>query len=141
MLTDVLENEALTGHNQPMAMSLTIGDTSIQEIDLEIDPCEEQDADDHIVFAGQLLSALATMASSSKRRQADLSAAMRRSGLEASGQCITAALHHLEQIGCIEDLVPLYDGGMLMAVTSRGIEHLNSSPRWTMLDSAGYRLG
>jgi hypothetical protein len=50
------------------------------------------------------------------------------------------ALRELQEQGCIEDLVPLYDGGILMSVTSRGIEHLSAGPRWTMLDGAGFRM-
>ncbi len=102
------------------------------EIDADMPSPEEQ-------LATRLLSALATMAVRSKRRQADLTAALRRSGIVADSQGLWVALRHLELIGCIEDLVPLYDGGMLMSVTSRGIEQLNSGPRWTMFDTPSYR--
>jgi hypothetical protein len=91
-------------------------------------------------FSARLLGALAAMAVRSKRRQADLAAALSRSGLQATAEMLTAALHHLEQQGCIEDLVPLYDGGVLMSVTTRGIEHLNTAPRWTTLDGASFRV-
>lgn len=91
-------------------------------------------------FSDQLLRALATMAVRSKRRQADLSAALARSGLDTDPGRITEALRHLETIGCIEQLVPLYDGGVLMSVTSRGVETLNAGPRWTMLSGAGLLL-
>ncbi len=89
-------------------------------------------------FADQLLAALATMAVRSKRRQADLCAALYRAGLESDPVRVTEALRHLEQTGCIEDLVPLYDGGVLMSVTTRGLETLNAGPRWNMLDGAGF---
>lgn len=88
-------------------------------------------------FTDQLLGALATMAVRSKRRQADLCAALRRAGLDHNPERVTDALRRLEQDGCIEQLVPLYDGGVLMSVTSRGIEKLGAGPRWTMLDGAG----
>jgi len=96
--------------------------------------------DDHAAFVTQLLCALAAMAVRSKRRQADLSAALKRSGLQATAQGVMSALRQLEQQGCIEDLVPLYDGGVLMSVTSRGIEHLSAGPRWTMLDGPPFRM-
>ncbi len=89
-------------------------------------------------FATTLLGALATMAMRSKRRQADLAAALTRSGLKGNSERIGTALRHLEHAGCIEDLVPLYDGGMLLSVTSRGIEHVNAAPRWTMFDSSSF---
>lgn len=85
-------------------------------------------------YADQLLTALASMAVRSKRRMADLSAALCRSGLSCDAETVTDALCKLQAAGCIEHLVPLYDGGVLMSVTSRGIEHLSSAPRWTMLD-------
>jgi hypothetical protein len=97
--------------------------------------------DSEVHFAGQLLAALATMAVRSKRRQADLSAALCRSKLDHDPQRVTTALRKLERDGCIEQLVPLYDGGVLMSVTSRGIETLSAGPRWTMLDGAGFLRG
>jgi hypothetical protein len=92
-------------------------------------------------FADQLLSALATMAMRSKRRQADLCAALCRGRLDTDPKRVTEALRHLERSGCIEHLVPLYDGGVLMSVTSRGIEKLSTGPRWNMLDGAGFLRG
>ena len=92
-------------------------------------------------FADQLLSALATMAMRSKRRQADLCAALCRAKLDTDPKRVTEALRQLERSGCIEHLVPLYDGGVLMSVTTRGIEKLSSGPRWNMLDGAGFMRG
>jgi len=83
-------------------------------------------------LAEQVLAALATMAILSKRHQADLAAALRRSGLQAPHDRLTLALAYLERTGCIENLVPLYDGGVLMSVTSRGIEKLNAGGNWAM---------
>lgn len=91
--------------------------------------------DEPVPLADRLLAALAAMAVRSKRRQADLNAAMRRSGLEADAEQVGMALRQLERSGFVENLVPLYDGGMLMSVTSRGVETLNALARWPMLDS------
>ena len=84
-------------------------------------------------FSTNLLRALATMAVRSKRRQADLSAVICRGGLSADRETIAAALRRLEKAGLIENIVPLYDGGMLISVTSRGIEQLNTIPRWAQI--------
>jgi hypothetical protein len=84
-------------------------------------------------FDSRLLRALATMAARSKRRQADLSAALCRSGLAPERDALAPALRALELAGFIEHLVPLYDGGMLMSVTSRGIEQLTAIPRWAQI--------
>ncbi len=105
------------------------------------DDLDEATASPEEAFATKLLGALAAMAVRSKRRQADLAAALRRSGMVADQHSLSVALRHLEAIGCIEDLVPLYGGGVLMSVTSRGIEQLNNFPRWTMFDTPGYRVG
>jgi hypothetical protein len=91
-----------------------------------------------ISFADQLLLALATMAMRSKRRQADLCAALCRGRLDADPKRVTEALRQLERSGDIEHLVPLYDGGVLMSVTTRGIEKLSTGQRWNMLDGAGF---
>lgn len=89
--------------------------------------------DESETFDSRLLRALATMAVRSKRRQADLTAALCRGGLTAESDAIAPALRALELAGFIENLVPLYDGGMLMSVTSRGIEQLNTIPRWAKI--------
>jgi hypothetical protein len=91
-------------------------------------------------FPQRLLRALATMAVRSKRRQADLAAALCRGGLESEAAEVGVALQELEAAGFVEQIVSLYDGGVLLAVTSRGIEQLNTMPRWAMLDGA-MRLG
>ena len=89
--------------------------------------------DEAETFDSRLLRALATMAVRSKRRQADLTAALCRGGLTAEQSAIAPTLRALELAGFIENLVPLYDGGMLMSVTSRGIEQLNTLPRWAKI--------
>jgi hypothetical protein len=131
MLHELLEIDPLApSHanyvsNQGLAAQDEFDDTAI---------ADETDAS----FADRLLAALATMAVRSKRRQADLSAALRRAGLDGEAGLVSNALRYLEDVGCIEHLVPLYDGGVLMSVTSRGIEQLSSAPRWTLLDGTGY---
>jgi hypothetical protein len=122
--------------------NLTLGDIEDEPLEhttaVDAARCEDDHAAESALhFADQLLAALATMAIRSKRRQADLSAALCRAGLDRDPTRVTDALRHLEQTGCIEHLVPLYDGGVLMSVTSRGIEKLSAAPRWTMLDGAG----
>jgi hypothetical protein len=84
-------------------------------------------------FADKLLVALVSMAVRSKRRQADLCAAMARAGLRAERSEMDEALHELQGNGMIENIVPLYDGGVLLSVTSRGIERRTGGQRWAML--------
>ncbi len=86
-------------------------------------------------FPQRLLRALATMAVRSKRRQADLTAAICRGELQTEATDLAPTLRSLEEQGFIEQIVPLYDGGMLVSVTSRGIEQLNTLPRWAMMGS------
>ena len=88
---------------------------------------------DQSSFPQRLLRALATMAVRSKRRQADLTAAICRGGLQKEAADLAPALRSLEEQGFIEQIVPLYDGGVLVSVTSRGIEQLNTLPRWAMM--------
>ncbi len=81
-----------------------------------------------------LLESFVIMASKSKRRQADLSAALRRSGLKATAEEVRDALRQLEAAGCIREIVPLYDGGMLMTVTNMGMDRTGRNPHWRFLD-------
>jgi hypothetical protein len=76
-------------------------------------------------YAEALLAALAGMAVRSPRRQADLGVALRRSGLASEPVRLQAALQSLQRDGCVDGLVPLEDGGVLLQVTSRGIERLS----------------
>jgi hypothetical protein len=55
-------------------------------------------------FAALLLQALSAMAGRSKRRQADLTAALRGANLEAEPARVRAALRILQSQGCIENL-------------------------------------
>ena len=85
-------------------------------------------------FALVLLHALVTMARRSKRRQADLTAALRGAGLQAEPSQVRAALRLLAAQGCVEALIPLSDGGLLLSVTSTGIERLSGGAPWVPLD-------
>jgi hypothetical protein len=143
MQTDYLEDSRNIGHDVYQDVTDIADFGAGASMDLPVQHEEGLDPDlpsPEEQLALRLLGALATMAVRSKRRQADLTAALRRSGIKIDQHGLWAALRHLESIGCIEDLVPLYDGGMLMSVTSRGIEQLNTGPRWTMFDTPSYRL-
>jgi hypothetical protein len=93
-------------------------------------PAGHPDAD----FVEALLAALTAMAVRSPRRQADLGVALRRSGIEASAAELRQAIAGLEADGCIEHVVPLTDGGLLMQVTAHGIERLSQTNRRHVLD-------
>lgn len=88
-------------------------------------------------FVDALLAALTEMAVRSPRRQADLAVALRRSGMEASEEMLAAGLALLEQDGCVENMVQLADGGVLLSVTAHGIEYLSQTSRRYVLDFSG----
>lgn len=77
---------------------------------------------DEADFAVVLLQALTTMALRSKRRQADLMAALRGADIVADPARVRGALRVLRAQGAIENLVPLSDGGLLLSVTQRAVE-------------------
>jgi len=81
-------------------------------------------------FTALLLRALTDMAGRSKRRQADLTAALRGAGLPADPARVRAALRALAAQGCIENLVPLSDGGLLLSVTQAGLEARAPTLNW-----------
>jgi hypothetical protein len=80
-------------------------------------------------FDDALLAALAGMAVRSHRRQADLDVAVRRAGLIAGPDRLRVALRRLLEDGCVERVVPLADGGVLVSVTGRGIERISHTAR------------
>ncbi len=94
----------------------------------EFDEMDRQD------LCNALLESLVTMASKSKRRQADLSAALRRSGIGATSEQVRDALIELQSSGCIREIVPLYDGGMLVTVTNMGMDRTTRNPHWLFLE-------
>jgi len=77
-------------------------------------------------FVQDALSAIAEMALHSKRRQADLDAALRHAGLNAGGRRL-AVLERLRRLGHIDKVVELADGGVLLSVTALGLERLGRS--------------
>jgi hypothetical protein len=81
-----------------------------------------------------LLAALVVLASKSKRRQADLSAALRRMNLPVTADQVMAALGKLRDEGCVLDWMPLYDGGMLVSVTNRGMDQTGRMVSWRFLE-------
>lgn len=92
-------------------------------------PLTEVAMTDLRAFEDALLAALATMAVRSHRRQADLGIAVRRAALMAGPERIHRALLNLEHDGCVDQVVPLTDGGVLVSVTGRGIERLSHTNR------------
>ena len=94
----------------------------------DIDEMDRQD------LCNALLESLVTMASKSKRRQADMSAALRRSGIGATSEQVRDALIELQSSGCIREIVPLYDGGMLVTVTNMGMDRTTRNPHWLFLE-------
>jgi len=98
---------------------------------------EWEDAD----FAVVLLQALTTMASRSKRRQADLAAALRGADIAADPARVRMALRMLRAQGAIENLVPLSDGGLLLSVTQKAAERAGPSPEWLPLDELDASAG
>ena len=84
-------------------------------------------------FAVVLLQALANMALRSKRRQADLTAALRGADIAADPARVRAALKLLRAQGAIDNLVPLSDGGLLLSVTQKAIERAGADPQWLPL--------
>ena len=89
-----------------------------------------EDAD----FAVVLLQALNNMAARSKRRQADLNAALRGADIIVDPSRVRAALRLLQAQGAIENLVPLSDGGLLLSVTQKAAERAIPPPQWLPLD-------
>ena len=88
-----------------------------------------------------VLQALTMMASRSKRRQADLTAALRGADIEADPVRIRTALKALRACGAIEKLVPLSDGGLLLSVTQKAIERVCAGPEWLPLDELDATAG
>jgi hypothetical protein len=69
-----------------------------------------------------VLRALATMARGSKRHQAELGVALQRAGLTLPIGTQTAALRRLTEDAAIDQVIPLDDGGVLLSVTSAGMQ-------------------
>ncbi len=92
-------------------------------------------------FAVVLLQALTRMAVRSKRRQADLTAALRGADIVADPARVRSALKILRAQGAIENLVPLSDGGLLLSVTQNGSNRAAPAPQWLPLDDFDVTAG
>ena len=80
-------------------------------------------------FVHDVLVAVADMALRSKRRQADLDAALWGAGMSAVRDQRLAALARLREQGCVDKVVELSDGGVLLSVTALGLDRLGSASR------------
>ena len=78
-------------------------------------------------FVRAVLAAVAEMALRSKRRQADLDAALWRAGVKAGRAERMAAVARLRELGCVERVVELCDGGLLLSVTALGLDRLGGT--------------
>jgi hypothetical protein len=78
-------------------------------------------------FLVDVLAALCDMALRSKRRQADLSAALRHAAIPASRALQLAAVDRLAERGWVDRVVPLIDGGVLLSVTASGLERVTGT--------------
>jgi hypothetical protein len=96
-----------------------VGDLSLPNEPPEAVGAAARDLDD------ALLAALAEMAVRSHRRQADVFIAVRRAGLTAGVEHLNEALLRLRRDGCVDQVVVLADGGILLSVTGRAIERLS----------------
>jgi len=75
---------------------------------------EEESLD--VAYASDLLTALMSVAASSQR--AEVRAALRLGGLSDEPARLRIALLFLRREGCISNLEPLSDGGLVVTVTS-----------------------
>lgn len=91
-------------------------------------------------FCDAVLAALTEMAVLSLRRQADVGVAVRRAGLKAPPEAIAGAVAQLREEGCVEGVLHLSDGGILLSVTMRGIEYLSHTAfRHVTVPATGFR--
>jgi hypothetical protein len=87
-----------------------------------------EDAPTTSEFAARLLHALTAMAHCSRRREAEVQAAMHRAGLSADPALLAGALRLLEAHGCLKNVVPLSDGGTLLIVTGADMDRTEVAP-------------
>jgi hypothetical protein len=80
-------------------------------------------------FVRDVLVAVTDMALRSKRRQADLDAALMCAGVTAGRHLRLAALERLREQGSVDKVVELSDGGVLLSVTALGLDRLGSASR------------
>jgi hypothetical protein len=77
---------------------------------------------EEINFAAQLLHALTEIARRRPRKEVFLSDALRAFGLPKDQARVEGALLFLRNQGCIDRLVPLSNGDLLLRVTGRALE-------------------
>ncbi len=75
-----------------------------------------------VVFARALLRALTSTTTTNGHRLADLAEGLAAAGLPARDPLIQPALRLLMDKGCIANLSPLADGGVVMTVTGLGFD-------------------
>ena len=74
-----------------------------------------------------VLRALSSMAQINQRHQAVVNEALHRAGLSVSADTIANVLRKLRDEGCIEKLIPLSDGALLLTVTAVGMSRTKTS--------------
>jgi hypothetical protein len=72
-----------------------------------------------------ILAAVAAMAVQSRRRQAELDAALWRARITIDRVVRQAVVAQLSARGFVEGVVGLRDGGVLLSLTSRGLAYLD----------------
>jgi hypothetical protein len=77
-------------------------------------------------FAVFLLGELRKMAGRSPRLYADVQAVLGHAGIDVGNAQISEALQLLLDQGCVADLIPLQDGGLLLKVTGLPLETAHS---------------
>ena len=74
-----------------------------------------------------VLRALSSMAQINQRNQAVVNEALYRAGLSVSADTMASVLRELDDQGCIEKLIPLSDGALLLTVTGIGMSRIKIS--------------
>ena len=74
-----------------------------------------------------ILRALSSMAQINQRHQAVVNEALHRAGLSVGAAMIFAVLRELDDQGCINGLIPLSDGALLLTVTAVGMSRAGTS--------------
>jgi hypothetical protein len=87
-------------------------------------------------LAARLLRALSEMATHNRHREADLAAAMHAAGLAADPPSTCLVLRLLRDQGCINKMIPLSDGGLVVTVTGAHMEQRDGARQSAGLDGA-----
>lgn len=83
-----------------------------------------------------ILAALVTIALKSRRREAEALKAANRAGFDIPRSEVADVIDDLEQRGLVTRVIHLSDGGILVLLTSRGIEALRNSAFSHVLSAA-----